>query len=209
MMHSQVGYRFLLCWFYSSYGEVPLLAWKACEIFRQYPTLNALHQFYHAFLADDAAHRLESGVVEVDAINEIELYLRNLVNIGVAPALPFDFCDMLKQIQSQLLAHISRQVDSLKLHATPLWQSYVTGQPPPLELKRINRFGRFAKRPTMTMSTTTATVAGSAMAPTSGEQALGPSPPSTHIESKAERNKRVECIQNILAGSMLLNEYSN
>ena len=46
MLRTLVGYRFMLAFLYANRQEVPLLAWKTCEIFSHYASLAALTKFW-------------------------------------------------------------------------------------------------------------------------------------------------------------------
>lgn len=182
MLRTLVGYRFLLAWLYSRREEVPLLAWKAAEIFRQFASAKALRSFDSNFLQTAAPHPLPIEVVTPEQRERVAICLHELES-----SLPLsrDLPDVLLEIQSSLLSHLACCHAMFK--ATPLWGSYVNGAGAPMQLRRVCD-----------------ELASSAATSVQGSVPLAPL-----VETPAQRHARVELIEDLLAESMMLSEHTS
>lgn len=178
MLRTLVGYRFLLAWLYSRREEVPLLAWKAAEIFRQFASTKALRSFYTHFLQTAAAHPVPLEVVTSEQRDRVAICLHELES-SLPPSR--DLPDVLLEIQSSLLSHLACCHAMFK--ATPLWASYVQGAGPPMELRRVCD----------EIASSASSVRSIPLAPL--------------VETPSQRHSRVELIEDVLAESMMLSEH--
>lgn len=216
MLRTLVGFRFLLGYLYAQRGEVPLLAWKAVDIFGQFPSHPALAKLWNTFLAPRAAHPLPEGVVAPRTREAVRAHLVPLATADDAPGSgsgsgsesaparrEAELTAALGALQAELLEHLTRQFEAMR--ATSMWQSYVAGHPPPMELRRVcDEVEAMAAAPPSAHHGSGPAAASAADGTATAGSVV---PVAPLMESRAQRVSRVECIENILAESMLMPEW--
>jgi hypothetical protein len=203
LLHQPAGFRFFLAFLYARGDEVPLLAWKACSIFAWSSSLSSLQFVWDSFLDPCAPQPLPLELVSLERRAVLQEYLLAVDSGEAAPSLPIHaethpkgFGAMLLPVQADLKVHLAGQLAMML--GTPLWRAYVGGLLPPAELKRARDDAHAASAAGMAPAEAARTAAASA-ASSAEEQA----------DTPAELQKRVECIERILAEAARMGDWKS